>query len=138
MLLLPLPPPPLPLLLPPLLLLPLVSPLVRVLTAGTTDLVTVIRLVRAIVVVVARHDRDLASQIRRATSSIGHNVSEAFGAQAGNSRVRFETARGSLSSVAPFERVRVPEAHSVSGCGLASPAVGLCTSVRALRWHTAS
>ena len=56
----------------------------------------VIRLVRAIIVVVARNDRDLASQIRRATSSIGLNVSEAFGAQAGNSRVRFETARGSL------------------------------------------
>ena len=56
----------------------------------------VIRLVRPTIAVVGRVDRDLASQIRRATSSIGLNVSEAFGAQAGNSRVRFETARGSL------------------------------------------
>ena len=56
----------------------------------------VIRLVRPILVVVARSDRDLASQIRRATSSIGNNVAEGFGTQQGNARVRFETARGSL------------------------------------------
>ena len=58
--------------------------------------VNVIRLVRPIIVVVSRCDRDLASQVRRATSSIGLNVAEAFGAQQGNARVRFETARGSL------------------------------------------
>ncbi len=41
-------------------------------------------------------DRDLASQVRRALSSVGLNLAEAFGTAAGNGRLRFETARGSL------------------------------------------
>ena len=56
----------------------------------------VIRLVRPIVETIARRDRDLSSQVRRALSSVGLNLAEGFGTAAGNARLRFETARGSL------------------------------------------
>jgi len=56
----------------------------------------VIQLVRPIVETIARRDRDLASQVRRAMSSVGLNLAEGFGTAAGNARLRFETARGSL------------------------------------------
>jgi hypothetical protein len=52
---------------------------------------TVIALVRPIVEAVARRDRDLASQIRRAMSSVGLNLAEAFGTAGENARLRFET-----------------------------------------------
>ena len=56
----------------------------------------VIALVKKVLVVVQRRDRDLARQIRRAMNGVNLNVSEGFGTQAGNARVRFESARGSL------------------------------------------
>jgi four helix bundle protein len=55
----------------------------------------VIELVRPIVEAIGRRDRDLASQVRRAMSSVGLNLA-AFGTASGNARLRFETARGSL------------------------------------------
>ena len=55
-----------------------------------------IELSRPLVASVSRRDRDLASQIRRALSSVALNLSEGFGSQAGNARLRFESARGSL------------------------------------------
>jgi len=63
------------------------------------------RLARSLVEAIARKDRDaeewskdqdLASQVRRAISSIALNAAEGRGALAGNSRLRFETALGSL------------------------------------------
>src|SRR5262249_45186569 len=60
------------------------------------DVLQVVSLVRPLVEAVARRDRDLASQIRRAMSSVGLNIAEGFGTAAGNARLRFETARGSL------------------------------------------
>jgi four helix bundle protein len=59
----------------------------------------VIALVRPIVESIGRRDRDLASQVRRAMSSVGLNLGEAFGTASGNARLRFETARGSLYEV---------------------------------------
>jgi four helix bundle protein len=56
----------------------------------------VIRLVRPVVEAIGRRDRDLSTQVRRAMSSVGLNLAEGFGTQAGNARLRFETARGSL------------------------------------------
>jgi len=53
-------------------------------------------LARPLVEAIQRKDRDLASQVRRAVSSIALNAAEARGAVAGNSRLRFETALGSL------------------------------------------
>jgi four helix bundle protein len=51
---------------------------------------------RPLVEAVRRKDRDLASQFQRALNSVALNVAEGFGSQAGNARLRFETARGSL------------------------------------------
>jgi len=51
---------------------------------------------RPLVEAIARRDRDLGSQVRRALSSVALSVSEGFGSAAGNARLRFEGARGSL------------------------------------------
>ena len=68
------------------------------------SLVTV-ALCRPVVEAVQRKDRDLASwffnhssasQIRRAVSSVSLNLAEGFGNGRGNSRLRFESALGSL------------------------------------------
>jgi len=56
----------------------------------------VITLARPLVEAVARKDRDLGSQLRRALSSVALNIAEASGNQAGNARLRYESARGSL------------------------------------------
>ena len=48
-------------------------------------------LVRAI----AKHDPDLAKQLRRSASSIALNTAEASGSQGGNVRARFRDALGS-------------------------------------------
>jgi four helix bundle protein len=57
---------------------------------------SVVALSRPLVAAIQRKDRDLASQVRRALSSVGLNVAEGFGTASGNARLRFETARGSL------------------------------------------
>ena len=48
---------------------------------------------------VARHDRSLADQARRAGASIALNTAEGSGARGGNRRVRYETALGSAREV---------------------------------------
>ena len=58
--------------------------------------VGVVERCRPLVDVIQRKDRDLASQVRRAASSVVLNIAEAFGAAGGNARLRFETARESL------------------------------------------
>ena len=60
------------------------------------QVLSVVTLARPLVAAIQRKDRDLASQVRRALSSVGLNVAEGFGSASGNSRLRFETARGSL------------------------------------------
>ena len=67
----------------------------------------IIALARPLVEAVARRDRDLGSQIRRALSSVALNVSEGFGAAAGNARLRFESARGSLYEAQAGLRVAI-------------------------------
>ena len=54
-----------------------------------------IRLLAPVVRDIAKHDRDLADQMRRALSSVALNLSEGSGNQRGNRRLRFETACGS-------------------------------------------
>src|SRR5687768_15870051 len=61
----------------------------------------VITLARPLVEAVARRDRDLGAQLRRALSSIALNIAEASGNQGGNARLRYESARGSLYERAP-------------------------------------
>lgn len=56
----------------------------------------IIELARPAVTSIAKRDRDLASQIRNALSSVALNTGEGCGAASGNARLRFESARGSL------------------------------------------
>ncbi|MBN2192224.1 MAG: four helix bundle protein [Polyangiaceae bacterium] len=44
---------------------------------------------------IRRKDRDLASQLARALTSVALNVAEGFGSEAGNARLRFHSALGS-------------------------------------------
>jgi four helix bundle protein len=82
--------------------------------------VHVIGLVRPLVDLVTRRDRDLASQLRRALSHVALHVAEGFGAGAGNARGRYESARSALYEAQAVLRVATawgylsPEqAHSV-------------------------
>ena len=54
---------------------------------------------RGLVEAVARRDRDLADQARRAGASIALNTAEGSGARGGNRRVRYESALGSAREV---------------------------------------
>ena len=67
----------------------------------------VVELSRTVVQAVQRRDRDLASQLRRALSSVALNLAEGFGCSDGSARVRFETARGSLNEARTAIRVAV-------------------------------
>ena len=62
---------------------------------------------RPLVEAMAKRDRDLASQVRRALSSVALNVGEAVGNTAGNSRLRFQSALGSLYEARAGLRVAV-------------------------------
>jgi four helix bundle protein len=68
---------------------------------------SVVALASPLVAAIQRRDRDLASQVRRAVSSVGLNLAEAFGTAAGNERLRFETARGSLYEAQAGIRIAV-------------------------------
>ena len=48
---------------------------------------------------IAKHDPDLARQIRRAGSSMALNTAEGMGVSGGNVRLRFRTALGSTREV---------------------------------------
>ncbi len=54
-----------------------------------------VRRLGPVVAAVARHDGDLARQMRRAASSIVLNIAEAQASHDGNSRLRFRSALGS-------------------------------------------
>ena len=76
-----------------------------------------IRLLAPVVGDIAKHDRDLADQMRRALSSVALNLSEGAGSQRGNRRLRFENACGSAKEsrsayevAAAFEYVRLDSA----------------------------
>ncbi|MGC4089683.1 MAG: four helix bundle protein [Polyangiaceae bacterium] len=56
----------------------------------------VITLVRPLAEKIGRHDRDLVQQLRRALNSVALNLAEGLGHEGGNTRVRFQSARGSL------------------------------------------
>jgi four helix bundle protein len=66
-----------------------------------------IELAKPLVDTIARRDRELASQVRRALSSVALNLAEGFGSAAGNARLRFESARGSLYEARAGLRVAV-------------------------------
>jgi four helix bundle protein len=67
----------------------------------------VVALARPLVDAVQRRDKDLASQLRRAISSVALNLAEGFGCTGGSARARFETARGSLNEAHTGFRIAV-------------------------------
>src|SRR5262245_49436535 len=80
--------------------------------------VHIIELARPLVEMVARRDRDLGSQIRRALSSVALNIAEGFGSAGGNARLRFESARGSLYEARAGLRIAVAWGYaSAQDCG---------------------
>ncbi len=58
-----------------------------------------VRDLRALLGVLAKHDADLAKQMRRALTSIPLNIAEGEGRRNGNARMRFQTAMGSANEV---------------------------------------
>ena len=84
----------------------------------------IITLARPLVETVARRDRDLGSQLRRALSSVGLNVSEGFGSASGNARLRFESARGSLYEAQAGLRLAIAWGYlSAQECALVLAAI---------------
>ncbi|MGC4066730.1 MAG: four helix bundle protein [Polyangiaceae bacterium] len=62
-----------------------------------TQIMTIITQARPLVDDIGRQDHDLASQTRRAISSIALNAAKGLGTQARNARLRFQSAHSSLS-----------------------------------------
>ena len=60
------------------------------------QIIAIIERARPLLEAIRRKDRELASQLGRALNSIALNVAEGFGSQAGNARLRFQCAHGSL------------------------------------------
>ena len=58
-------------------------------------IIDVLRGLRPVVAQIETHDRDLARQLRRCSSSIALNVSEASGSRGGTRRERYRNALGS-------------------------------------------
>ena len=59
--------------------------------------IEIVRLLAELIVEIARHDPDLARQLRRALSSIPLNIAEAIDGVGGNRQARFRTALGSTN-----------------------------------------
>jgi four helix bundle protein len=85
-----------------------------------THAISVVELSRPLVEAVQRRDRDLASQLRRAISSIALNVAEGFGCAGGNRRLRFESALGSLNEAQAAIRVAVAWGYFTQGAANAA------------------
>jgi len=68
------------------------------------QVINIIGQVRHLVEAIERKDRDLANQLKRSLNSVALNVSEGFGAHAGNARLSFRRALGELyESQATFQ-----------------------------------
>ena len=60
-----------------------------------TTIIDVLRMLRPVIARIETHDRDLARQLRRASSSIALNTSEGSGCNGGTRRERYRNALGS-------------------------------------------
>jgi four helix bundle protein len=57
--------------------------------------IEMVRDVNALCAMVAKHDADLARQLRRSSMSVVLNIGEGSGSSGGTRRARYESARGS-------------------------------------------
>jgi four helix bundle protein len=69
--------------------------------------ITIIETLAPLVALVQRQDRELASQLRRAASSIALNIAEAEYSDPGNKRARLFTAAGSANESRSAVRVAI-------------------------------
>jgi four helix bundle protein len=90
---------------------------------------------RPLLVKVARCDRDLENQIRRAANSMHLNIAEALGSLGGNTRARFHTALGSAREVRSGLQLAVAWGH-VEPAAVA-PVEVLLDRVCAMLWKLA-
>jgi hypothetical protein len=79
---------------------------------------SVVEMARPLVETISRKDRDLASQLRRAISSVVLNLAEGFGTAQGNSRLRFETAREQNESGLGLPKYVEQEFREYLRCGI--------------------
>src|SRR5688572_31591033 len=70
---------------------------------------------RPLVDAIAKRDRDLASQVRRALNGVALNVAEALGNGGGNTRLRVQSALGSLRSLRALRLRPRPPLNPKSG-----------------------
>lgn len=82
---------------------------------------------------VARRDRSLRDQLRRAAQSVALNVAEAAGVSAGSKRVRLETALGSAYETRTILRIAV--AWGYLDANSTAPALALLDEVAAMTYR---
>ena len=64
-----------------------------------TDVIDAVKQMRGVLDTVAKHDADLARQLRRALTSVPLNIAEGQQLRGGNARMRFQSAMGSADEV---------------------------------------
>jgi four helix bundle protein len=95
-------------------------------------MVEMVRVVHAVAGKVARHDRDLAQQMKRASTSVALNGSEGIWAKAGKRRSRLEDAVNSARET--LMALRVAGACGYLPADEAAAAVGEVDSVIRVLW----
>jgi four helix bundle protein len=95
--------------------------------------ITIIEALAPLAPLVARHDRDLASQLRRAASSMALNIAESEYSDPGNRRARLFTAAGSTNESRSALRVAV--AWGYIPVGRATEVLAQLDQVMAILWR---
>jgi four helix bundle protein len=93
----------------------------------------VIAALRPVVARVARHDRSLADQLRRALSSVALNVAESAYSDPGTQRARLLTAAGSANEAR--SAIAVAVAWGYVAPGEVEDALGLLDRMVAMLWR---